>query len=193
MKKFISMLFLLALTTGCVFAQNFTLTPDGFVSSEDASKSYIVIESEGTQAELYKKVKNYLMKIYRSPKDVLSESEPDAITINGIEQDAVQRKAMGMVAVSYDMNYTIGIMFKDGRIRVDSPSFSLSSYNGDKAVKMYLSGKSNGGLGSEVVNTIYNTKGDLKAKYAKEQLEAFFNSYIKDLKDGLVDNKDDNW
>ena len=187
MKKFILGLCLLALSTGSAIAQSFTLTSNGFVDEKNTDKSFVVVEVAGTQAELYNKTKAYLTSIYTSPKDVLSEAAPDLITVNGIQKDAVQKKAMGMAAVSYDMNYTLTIRFKDGKIRVDAPSFTLADYttNASKPIKMVLCGKSNGGFGSEVINAIYNKKGELKAKYAKEALEAFFNGYVAKLAKGI--------
>ena len=92
------------------------------------------------------------------------------------------------------MNYTIAIRFKDGKIRIDTPSFTLTDYKSNsKPIKMVLCGKSNGGFGSEVINTIYDKKGKLKAKYAKEQLEAFFNNYVQSLANGLTNPEVDNW
>jgi hypothetical protein len=192
MKKILLVLCLVALTTGNIFAQSFSLTSNGFVDSKDQSKNFIVIDATGSQSELFNKAKTYLTTIYKSPKDVLSESAPDVITINGIETKAVIKKAMGMVAVAYDMNYTIVIRFKDGKIRIDAPAFSLSDYeSGSKPIKMILLGSSNGGFGSEIINCIYNKKGDLKAEYAKNQLESYFSSYIEAFKKGLESNKQD--
>lgn len=194
MKKLLFTMGLLLMLSMSAFAQGFTLTPNGFVNSEDETKNYVVVDMQGTQQELYRKVRAYLVSIYRSPKDVLSESEPDVITINGIESNAVQKKALGMSAVSYDMNYTISIRFKDNRIRFDAPTFTLADYNsGNKVIRMLLQGKSNGGLGSEVINVIYNKKGVLKADYAKEALEKFFNNYITALKKGVENNVGDDW
>lgn len=194
MKKFILGVCLLALSTGSALAQSFTLTANGFVDEKNTEKTFVVIEATGTQAGLYNKAKAYLTSIYRSPKDVLSEAAPDLITVNGIETDAVQKKAMGMVAVSYDMNYTLTIRFKDGRIRVDAPTFTLADYdNGSKPIKMVLCGKSNGGFGSEVINAIYNKKGELKAKYAKDALEAFFNGYVARLIKGISNTEKEDW
>lgn len=193
MKRLLT-LCLIALITGCAFAQEFTLTANGFVNSANAEQGFVVIETAGNQSDIYKKVRTYLYGVYRSPKDVLSEAEPDMITVNGIASDAVQKKAMGMVATSYDMNYTISIRFKDGRIRIDAPSFTLlDTSTGSKPIRLVLCGKSNGGLGSEIVNTIYNKKGELKAKYAKEQLESYFNSYIKALQKGLETSQTEDW
>ena len=194
MKRILMMLCLIALITGNAVAQNFTLTSNGFVDNKNEDKDYVVVEMDGTQADLYNKAKMYLLSIYRSPKDVLSEAEPDMITINGIEKDAVQKKALGMAAVSYDMNYTLSIRFKDGKIRIDAPSFTLEDYkNGNKPIKMVLCGKSNGGFGSEVINCIYDTKGKLKAEYAKEALEKYFDSYISNFITGIKNKNTEDW
>lgn len=192
MKKITLLVCLITLSVVKVFSQDFTLTADGFVSKNDESKNFIVVEMDGSQQELYKKAKNYLMKIYRSPKDVLSESEPETITINGISKDVVQKKALGMVVISYDMNYTVVLMFKDGKIRIDAPTFSLASYQ-TKTTRLLLKGKSNGGFGAEVINTIYNNNGKLKEKYAKEQLELYFNSYIHALVKGMKETENNDW
>lgn len=193
MKKIILIISLVTLFSGKALAQGFNLTQDGFTSASDQSKSFVILEANGTQQELYNKTKTYLMRLYKSPKDVLSEAYPETITINGISKDAVQKKTMGMIVTSYDMNYTIVLMFKDGKIRIDAPSFSLFSYGNGKPIKMHLKGKSNGGFGSEVINTIYNDKGNLKAEYAKKQLESFFNEYIQNLKNGIVEYDKEDW
>ena len=185
------MLCLVALITGTTFAQSFSLTENGFINSKDKN-NYIVINTSGSQEELYKKAKNYFLTVYLSPKDVISESKPDVITINGIEPDAICKKSMGMILLSFDMNYTITVRFKDGKIRIDSPSFILNDYDGEKPVKLILKGKSNGGLGDTTINCIYNRKGKLKAEYAKEQLEVYFNRYVNSLKKG-IENKEKDW
>lgn len=187
MKK---LLFLLIISFSIsVYAQDseFILTPEGFRDKNDNSKDYVVINTKGAQAELYSKVKMNISTRYRSPKDVLSESYPDMITITGYSENAIFPNAL----ITYEMDYVINIKFKDDKIRIDAPFFELYTYIDDKRANLLLAGTANLGLGAETNKYIYNKKGELKVKQAPVQLQDFFNSFIRDLT--LSTNNKNNW
>lgn len=161
--------------------ERFELTADGFVSSADVNKSYIIIDSDGEQSQLYQRVKVAVTSMFRSPQDVISEAAPDMLTINGISEKGVRiPKALGLV-MDYDVNFTISFRFKDGKVRIDAPHFTCKNYSGEKVVELILRGSNNLGFGKTVVNTIYNKKGDKYDNKSKKAVEEFFNELIDHL------------
>lgn len=168
-------------------AQYFELSPDGFVSTEDNTKDFIVIPMEGSQAELYQKAETAVTAMWKSAKDVMSFNEPDIIIVNGFDSGSLWAKHMGMTFV-YDFDYRLQLQFKDGKIRINAPGI-------DKAVNkkstLYLCK----GKGSTMSGTmyVYNEKGELKQKQFKEQAENFVNSIVQRFIDNVkgTSNNDD--
>ncbi len=183
-KVFTTVIFLLLATIS--FSQSFELTNRGFFDSADKEKDYVILDFAGrSQNDLYKQTLLYINTIYKSPKNVISTVENESITVNGYAQNAVKRNAFN----SFNMDYTMVFLFKDGRMRVNVPSFTLTAFT-DKLQTLYLvSGNSLDGssLG------IYNKKGDLKSEKAKASLESFFNGYIQSLKKAIEENKASQW
>jgi hypothetical protein len=165
------------------------LTSNGFVSETDSTKNYIVVEAPGiSQANLYKKTLVYLSGIYVSPKEVMSTVDNESITVNAIAAKAIKMKVL-YLNPNWDVNYTIGFQFKDGKIRIGQLSINkLTTRTGD----IYRTGDIGPGDGPNH-KEIYNKKGELKQKDAKEGLEAYFNNYIYNLKKGVLSTKQDNW
>ena len=98
-----------------VIPDKFALQADGTMVAND--KSYIVVEFPGkTKSELYSDILVSSSAMYVSPKDVLSVVENESITINGYAKECLH---YGMNIVS--VNYSITILFKDGKIRINSP------------------------------------------------------------------------
>lgn len=164
---------------------SFELLPNGFVNSSDTSKSFIVIDVPSkTKNDLFKSVEMWVTKKYVSPQDVLSKVDGETITINGISKNSIHRNGMHV----FDMNYTVNFDFKDGKIRINSPSFRLTTYSGLKRQTLHL--VSNSSLdGSDL--GIYNEKLKLKSERAKNELEAYFNKFIIDLNKFISDQEKD--
>lgn len=154
----------------------FTLTTSGFVSTSDSEKKFVVIPVEGkTQAELYKVFLNKLNGMYVSPKDVLNPVEGESISVNGIAKNAIHDE-LGTV---YNLNYTLVFLFKDGRIRIDSPAINkLIWYGLNNDKEIYLNAGSNFFAG---YTSIWNKKGAVKETTAKQELESYFDNYIDAL------------
>lgn len=178
MKKFL--ITMVALLGVCMSANaQLVLSPDGFVSATDSTKNYIVIDVKGEQAELYKLVKGAVLSLFRSPKDVLSESFPEVLTINGFEENGVVVPRPLGLKMTYDVNFTITFKFRDGKIRIDSPSFICQNTSmGNQTVELVLRGSKNYGFGKTVVNTIYNKSGDKVNEKEKKSVEDYFNKVI---------------
>jgi hypothetical protein len=171
MKKllFTTAILIVAITT-TTHAQ-FVLTPEGMrVNGQD---DYLVLEIEGMdQKQLYKKTLLFINQQYKSPKDVMSTVEPVAITINGNQPNAIKRNSMH----SFDMNYSLNMQFKDGKIRVNVPDFKLTNYTSSAERQTLHVQSANSFFGTDL--GIYNPKGKLKSERAKKDLEEFFNAYM---------------
>ncbi len=157
---------------------SFILTADGFVSSADNTKKFIVLDFPGIKKEeLFKKMELYVNKTNLSWKDAGSKVEPESISATGHEKNAIRRNAGDI----FNMDYTVTYEFKDGRIRINAPNFALTSFN-DKTRSLKL--VANTDLGGNVFG-IYNKSGKLKSDRAKRELEKFFNNYITTTKADL--------
>ena len=167
-------------------APKFELTPQGFASASDPEQNYLVIESpELNQDQVYKKALTYLHTLYSNPDEALSVIEGDQITVDGYAPNSVHRNGMHV----FDMDYTYILMFKNGKLRIDPPSFSLTTFTDHKQVlhlvwtKFSLDGSNLG---------IYGKKDKLKSKRAKEDLENHFNSIVSGLFEA-INNTGDDW
>lgn len=182
---------------GLIFGANaqdkFVLSPDGFISSADSTKNYIVVDAKGEQAKLYQSVKGAVLSLFRSPKDVLSEAAPDMLTINGFVKEGIKVPRPLGLKMTYDVNFTLVFRFKDGKIRIDAPSFVCQNTSmGNQTVELLIRGSRNYGLGSTVVNTIYNKKGDKYEAKPKKAMEDFCAELINKILSATT-NQDSDW
>ena len=183
MKKILLFLFLFPIITRAQDLQ-FVLTPAGLKSASDTTKDYLVLEIPGkTKADLYTRMLLYLNKVYVSPKDVISKVENESITITGYASGVVQRNYYHV----FDINYTVNCEFRDGKIRLNAPTFRLTNTQGPNLQKFLL--VSNGGYGLEF--GIWNTSLKLRHEKAKEDLENFFNTFTSRLIAGMKKEGDD--
>lgn len=183
--------FLLAIVfTLPLFAQDkyFELTPNGFVSVTDTSKNFVVLDFDGkSQSELFKKFLITITTDYRSPQDVISKVENEVITINGIESKAIRRNKLGH---NFDINYTVSIHFKDGKVKIDAPTFKLTTFT-DKLQTLHLNWTRININGSDL--GIYGKKGKLNSEMAKNDLENMFNKLVDLLIRKDSSNGSDDW
>ena len=157
--------------------EHFILTPVGFRNSNDSTMDYTVLYIPGkNQKELYNSALLYFNKTYISPKDVISKAENQSITINGFAANAIHRNNMHV----FNMNYTVNLEFKDGKIKMSAPSFRLNTFSASGRPQELLIVSNNFLDGSYL--GIYNEKLKLKSDRAKTDLENFFSSF----KDALV-------
>lgn len=179
MKK---MLFFLLLSA-FAFGQKFDLTSSGFVNADDKSKNFVVLEFPGkTQAELYKNVMILLNKKYKSAKNVISSVEPETITIDAIAANPVRRTGMH----SFNNRYNITLSFRDDKVKIDAPTFQLTTDAFGKRQEMFLVG----GFSMDGSSFgIFNKKGEVKIEKAVEDLNQFANDFVNSIKES--DKKED--
>ena len=174
------------------FSQEFKLTPDGFINlSDSVSKDYTVIEAPGlSKAELYKKVKMYVNRVYNNPKFVSSDIENEQIVIDGRSS----KSSMIIFQLSgnniWHLNYKYDIQFRDGRINF-SPYFKYLDNEGDFN-KVEL-------IGSSVLGNatgVFNKKGKVLRDKAQTFIENVVNADLEEIKKEILSaevSKDDNW
>lgn len=175
MKKLI--LFIMFFNIFTMFSQKFELTPNGFVDSEDHTKNYLVLEFPNkTKEDLFKETLIYLNKTYFSPQDIISTVENETITITAVSSTLIR----AMISEFYNQ-YSITLSFKDNKVKIDSPNVNLFTKTG---YKLYIS---NGN------DNVFNKKGQINYKRAKEGLELFANNFVLTYKLGMTTEKDTDW
>jgi len=189
MKRLIALsIFMLVASSG--FAQYFTLTTKGFVSKDQLD--YVVINVPGVrQQDLYKNVLSVLSTMYKNPKEVLSTVDGESITITGYESKILpvkERVVVTQIVKSksvYDVSYTMSILFKDGKMRVDRPSFECRRWyegtysSGWASVWIYLHLVKEG----KAKYAIFDKNGNVIAQDAVDGLNKYFNSLTQQIAD----------
>lgn len=168
----------------------FVVTTNG-ITTEDG-KGFHVIEHEGTQAELYAKVKTALVKLYKNPDIVLNYDEPNSIKVSA---SFTQDFRIDSYTYTIPAHYTIFIQFKDGKVRMDAPAcegFILDMPTYHQHV-YFASGKTRQPAGECYT---FNPDGTLHKKFgvAKQIAEDYFNgiaSFITKSMDEIASAQDD--
>ena len=157
----------------------------GGLNFAETDNDYIVYDFPGmNKQELYNKALTYFSSHSTSPKDVISQTNNEMLTINAVAGGAVSRTNTHV----FDLDYTLSVRVKDGRLRVDLPTVNniVSTQFGKVQVINICSGKA---LNGDYFG-IYNQLGKLKLERSKNDLEQFFNNEIAQLVDA-VENTDD--
>ncbi|WP_300685469.1 hypothetical protein [Chryseobacterium sp.] len=163
-----------------IYSQEFIITYENYKSKEDPSKDYIILEYPGkAKEELYKMTKKYINSKYIGSKDYsFSEVEDEQIVIDVLSRDYrriwinLSGGNLWKVSNRYEFN------FKDGKLMI-RPSFSnfTNTENNSKA-----------GIG-----IMYNSSGQLKKENIAAFTEALANTFVRDFKKGLEENKSNDW
>ena len=129
-KKAFSILILL-LVTQLSFAQYFKLTPQGFVSNDNSDFTVVNVPN-AKQMDLYKNVLNAINTMYSNPQKGLNVVEGESITLTAYEEKALPVRhsagGFGKGNYKYDLSYTLSFLFKDGKIRINSPVFECKRW-----------------------------------------------------------------
>lgn len=182
--KHLSIVIVFLLITFSAKAQ-FVLTHNGFATDDD--KDFYVLNFEGkNQQELYDAVEIWAGGRYISPKDVVSPSINAAqITINAVVV-GLTKMPKRAIKVPVDVNYTFQILFKDNKIRFNTPVINSMDADGQIEQQLYLVRP------SVITDGIFSKSGKLLDKYSKEQLEKHFNEIVEEVR-RLVSGLDEEW
>ena len=187
MKK---ILFILILITSVVYAQEFTVTPNGLRDNANLEQSYVVINTPGKTAEQnYNNTIKYINKTYKSPKDVMKgDVKGEYISFDTHVSNFLVVKNSG-VKVVIDANYSIELSFKGDRVKLEV--INIDMYNPEVNSKVLFSGSIWAGF------PIYKQKDStLIRPETKTDIEAYFNNKINTIKGYLneeVKATDDDW
>lgn len=186
MKK---LLLLLAFFIPMMSNAQFIITPEGF-KTEDG-QDYYVVDIPGSQEELFNRTQSALTEIYVSPKDVISATSQSVISLKGFTdkvyiKDVVRKTSM-------DTDYTIKILFKDGKIRFNAPSIlSMGTHNKGRFLTLTIG--CGGGAGMNDFGYLFKKDGKVRYKEGQESLESFFNTLINTIADKVATpTTEDDW
>jgi len=122
-KSFLLSLFL------CFFASihaQWAVTPNGVLVDSITEKTYMVIQREGSAAELYNQTLKNAHRLFIRPDDVVSTIENEMISIRGYGETTTKYAGMTMYVRPL---ISVKIEFKDNRMRVSGNW--ISSLNGN--------------------------------------------------------------
>ena len=179
---------ILLLVTQLSFAQYFKLTPTGFLSNEKSD--FIVVDVPNVKKkDLYTNMLNAVNAIFKNPQKGLSVVEGESISITAYEEKVLPLKlsnGLGKTIRNYDISYKLTFLFKDGKIRINSPDFEArryvestyrgsSGWSGDEWVTLRLvkAGKSK--------LYLFEDDGKIRFEDAYNGLNNHFNSLIKEI------------
>lgn len=153
--------------------------------NETNYKEFIVITADGRNAsDLKSSVINIMSSLFDHPDKVISTVGDNIIMVNAYDGTGFTEYETSngrSYSTSYTYSYSLKIEIKDGKIKVNSPSFSnlqpvLHYLGKDKPLSTYGE------------TEFYESLKKAKAEY---KVEAIMNGYIKKIVDGL--SKNDDW
>ncbi|MFH6956934.1 hypothetical protein ACHRV1_05970 [Flavobacterium aquidurense] len=197
-KKAFSIVIIL-LVTQLSFGQYFKLTPQGFVSN-DNNEFTVVNVPNAKQKDLYKNVLNAINTMYSNPQKGLNVVEGESISLTAYEEKALPVRhsagGFGKGNYKYDLSYTLSFLFKDGKIRINSPVFECKRWY-EGTYKPTSGWGSSGWTTLKLVKgdrdrvAIYDKNGKLLLEDAASGLNDHFNSVLKQIME--KSQKINNW
>lgn len=164
----------------------FKIKPEGIVTDE--GKSFYVVKVDSvSKEELFKRCESYVMKTYKNPDIVMSKQGNDMITIHGMDPRGYKYESHWL-----NMEYTITVSFKDGRIRIDAPNI-IDASNDDKTCRLVA------GCGAHVALSgvwyLYDRKGRVRIPKHIEKLSSWINIKVGEIVDAIkcVNKEDQDW
>ena len=153
----------------------------GFLNDTD-QKDYVVITAEGkTASDIKSSVVSTLSSMYSNPSKVISTIGDNIINVTGYASDAFQYLFVDRLQ-HYSFTYNIKIEIKDGKVKIDSPSFS------NVFEKVTFMGET---IGTDYLDTqkMYWALNDAK-ELQQAKVENIFNSHVTKIVSGLSSNSD---
>lgn len=190
MKKILS---ILAFTIAVVVQANaqaeftgFTITTDGYYRAPDG-KDYIIYPFDGKSAnEIYSLICSNVAKVYNSPQRVMSTVENTSVAIHAFADDILYQKSYLGLKFFYEGTYNLLIEIKDGRVKVNAPSFGMQTGQSETINRTKTAEK--------ILSDFFDKKGRLKENRTiwKPYAEQRINSIYKTLLGIDSTNKTDN-
>lgn len=106
----------------------------GLLKTDTAEDFYVVEYKDKTAAELYTNMLSAVATSYQKPGNVLSKVDNVVITISGKALDVPAPKDLDLINETfpaknsyYAFDYVLSFQFKDGKIKVNAPTFSAEN------------------------------------------------------------------
>lgn len=207
--KRIVLLLLTVIGISTVNAQSkFIVAPQGVISSSDSATFILVNAPELSKKQLIEKAYNILSTNNPYTTSTIEKKE-DLIVITGNISGFTKTDKFKGSAYLFDFAYRITIEFKDGKLRILAPVFSLgnesSFINSSKTIagttntskqdftlSMEICGKNDIWSNKHKKWFIYDLKHKLLEKGTKNKLETVFNSYV-DLLQTKINASNEDW
>lgn len=157
----------------------------GFFNVNDG-KNYVVITAEGkTTSEIKSSIMSTLSGMYTNPAKVISTLGDNIINVTAYASDAFMRPFLDSFN-HYSFTYNIKIEIKDGKIKIDSPSFSgiikQNIFKGRTIDTDYVTT-------DKMYDDLYFSK-EIDHLKEQEKVENIINSHITKIVSGLSSNSD---
>lgn len=185
MKKKLLILIMLVftLTTNA----QFKATSKG-VATKDGKDFYVVEVEKKTAPEMYKSAMAYIISNFKNPNVVANKQENEMINLHGVYAGAVFAKKK-IFDIYADVDVSIVMYFKDGRIRFDIPIINSMYYNDDYELTF-----SNGVSILDVGDIdMFYVDGRPRNEEAIISFEKFINSVINEIVGYIQGNKNNDW
>ena len=110
---------------------NFSVTKNGTYEVPYSSNDYYVITFPNhSQSQLYTSALLAITRDFVSAKDIVSKVENEMVSVNAIHRFT---ESYGAFSLTYDVNYTFEMEFRDGRVRINAPQIvRITDQYGDR-------------------------------------------------------------
>ena len=184
-------------TTQTRITQSVTKTPEPpsangtfkFIYSKDQkgifnntdNKDFVIISVPGKSAsDIKSSIVSTLSSMYSNPSKVVSTLGDNIINVTAYASDVFQYLFANELH-HYSFTYNIKIEIKDGKIKIDSPSFS------NIRVRKVFMGET---FGTDYVDNFYFELYQAKQQGQQDNVENIINSHITKIVSGLSSNSD---
>jgi hypothetical protein len=171
------------------FAQQYEVTQNGLRDKSNLENPHLVIETpDKTSSELYVNSLKYINEKYKNPDEVIKgKTENEYLRFETYVPQFTKVNNSG-AKLDVSMKYTTELRFKDGKVRFEITSITITADNGGRPVE--FSGSVWSGY------PIYNGKnGKLRLPETKTELEKYFDNKVAEIKDFMQgkSTENDDW
>lgn len=207
-----SILMVIALFVVVQLQAQFVLTDKGLTNAKHKGQDYYVIECPGrSQQAIFTLLAYFMESRYAYPWSQFNAIEPDSFAVSTFAPESVI-DGKSLFRDIYDMGFQMMFDVRDGAVRVWAPVINSMSRETNVAVSvgtdvvqvttpvkettyLFVSTEYNPGNAKQYrsgSSSIYNKRGKLKKKHAKQAIETYFNTTVNSLA-LYLSNEPGNW
>lgn len=140
-------------------------------------KDYIIYPFKGKSAnEIYSLICSNVAKVYNSPQRVMSAVENTSVAIHAFADDILYQKSYLGLKFFYEGTYNLLIEIKDGRVKVNAPSFGMQTGQSETINRTKTAEK--------ILSDFFDRKGRLKENrtiwkpYAEQRINSIYKTLL---------------